>query len=175
MEKLAKIICSYLKMNNKVDTFKILLNTYGFIITQNNHKLFEYINESYYIYISFYIPYSLYKCKIINPNKQIFYIRNPKIIRDYKEKYVSIFNNNLYDKNNFIKYNLNKNYIYFYISINNVYFNLPIKKIRCNKFIFKIKNYVNSLFCGPMYINYKIFIPNKYELLYYSNYFHVYL
>ena len=53
--------------------------------------------------------------------------------------------------------------------------NSKYKKFRYNKFIFKIKNYVNSLFCGPMYINYKIFIPNKYELLYYSNYFHVYL
>jgi hypothetical protein len=32
-------------LHNDFARIKILLNTYGFIITQNNHKLFEYINE----------------------------------------------------------------------------------------------------------------------------------
>jgi hypothetical protein len=42
MEQRSKIICSYLKMNNKDDEFKISIIRGGFIIEKNNQEIFEY-------------------------------------------------------------------------------------------------------------------------------------
>jgi hypothetical protein len=54
MNKRAEIICSYFKINNKDDEFKISLTNNGFNITHNNKTIFYYGDISYNDYMEFF-------------------------------------------------------------------------------------------------------------------------
>jgi len=94
MNKLAEIICSYFKMNNKDDQFIINLtsdtfNIKTFNIKLNDQKIFEYVLFREYIYMDFYIENEIIKSKLININTQIATIKKPLITISYinKDKY----------------------------------------------------------------------------------------
>ena len=136
----------------------------------------------------FYINELVFIEKRYYKNLEINYIDTLKVSRSYIDKYKRIYID--YNKNKFIQYNLNKNYLLF-ISPSNLYFsvldvNYQINIIYINKLIYKLYNQhrrQNNLYLKFLrniclyrlkYTNCKIFIPNKYELLYYSNYFLIY-
>ena len=185
INKRAEIICSYLQMNNKDDEYKLVITNFiseGFKITKNEQKFFEYNNS---LIMIFYVNELVFIEKRYYKNLEIYYIDTLKILRDYRDRLKRIFLNS--NKNKFIQYNLNKNYLLF-ISPSNLYFsvldvNYQINIIYINKLIYKLYNqhrrqnnlYLKSIRNSSLnrlkYNNCKIFIPNKHELLYYSNYF----
>jgi hypothetical protein len=178
MEQRAEIICSYLKMNNKDDEFNINLTNEGFYITQNNNKIFTFEQYSKHVFIAFCIQTIMIRLKILNKTNEISYIDLSKILKNYDRKYKNISYDNIdLNSRSYIQYSCKKDYITFIGIINtNIYdisYRINIKYH--NKFIYKSHDtylYMNHHF---KYTNYKICIPNKYELLYYSKYFLMYL
>ncbi len=190
-----EIICSYFKMDTKDDESKFVVNNFnsrkGFKIQKNNEYIFQYVcYYDTYIYMNFFIKnVEIFKAKRFYKNLEIYYIDTAKILRDYINKYKRIFLN--YHKNKYIEYNLKKNCLLF-ISYRNYYMNVhdinyQINIIHINKLIYKFcnkhriqdkikfKNVWHISFWRANYTNCKIFIPNKYELLYNSNYFLIYI
>jgi hypothetical protein len=169
----AELICSYLKMNNKDDEFKINFTNGEFTITKNNQIIFKYVYLfANYKYLCFYINSIMIMEKSINKNSQIDFIDSIKIQKDYHKKYKNIYCEPIELNNKpYILYNFNKDYIVFCINV--IRFTIHI--IYHNRFIYKSYHtlkYYNNFY---KYTNYKILIPNKYELLYYSKYFLGYL
>ena len=189
-----EIICSYFKMDTKDDESKFVVNNFnshnGFNIQKNKEYIFQYVfYYDTYIYMDFFIKnVEIFKAKRFYKNLEIYYIDTLKILRNYRDRLKRIFLNS--NKNKIIQYNLNKNYLLF-ISPSNLYFsvldvNYQINIIYINKLIYKFYNkhrrqnnlYLKSIRNSSLnclkYNNCKIFISNKHELLYYSNYFLIY-
>jgi len=175
MNKRAEIICSYFKMNNKDDEFKIILDNFKFFITKNNIKLFYYVFMKYLnniAFMEFFIKSSMIKRKILNIDYQINHIITKKIEKNFgfKTKYIYCDTIEL-NNTSYINYNFNKSFINF---INNdmMVINYKIHNRYFNRFIYKYFDKNRPIHFK--YTDYKIFIPNKYELLYYSKYFLIY-
>jgi len=168
MEQRSKIICSYLKMNNKDDEFKISIISGGFIIEKNNQEIFEY---SMWSYEEFYIKFSMINKTKVFKNNKILYLHKSKLTYNYESKEKKIFYHSIeLNKKLYIQYNINKTFITF-LGYKNKWVLINIKCF--NRLIYKF-NATYKFFISLKYTNYKILIPNKYELLYYSRYFHVY-
>ena len=180
MNKRAEIICSYFKMNNKDDEFKISLGNKKFSIIKNNIKIFyygvmEYLNNI--AFMEFFMKSSMIKEKMLNTDYQINHIITKKLEKNFLFGIKYIYCDTIELNNtSYIKYECNKSVINFISYINN--------DIRAIKIYIKIHNryfkrliykyFYNSKHIHFKYTDYKIFIPNKYELLYYSKYFHIY-
>jgi hypothetical protein len=173
MDEHLEIICSYLKMNNKDDEFKSLFNYPTFIITQNNYKIFEFrrfhCNDYYMI---FYMKSVIINRKRFYKNgKKMYYIETKKLEKDYLRRYKKIYYSNIeLNKYSIIQYSFKKKYLLFMGYIN------TIKNINYLIYIRYRKRLIYKFRDGPFnisfkYTNCKILSPNKYELLYYSNYF----
>jgi len=170
MYKRAKIICSYFKMNNKDDKFKISKTARGFSITKNNEKCFDYGCNDLYTDMIYYINNLLIKRKQIYKIYRIINIETSKIKRNYECTLKEIYYNNM---SGFIQYTFKKNTIVFLSYTNYIQYRIDIEY--SNKFIYKFHGIDKWGLNRSKYTNYKILIPNKYELLYYSNYFLVFL
>ena len=182
MEQRAEIICSYFKMNNKDDEFKISLGNKKFSIIKNNKAIFNYGYMEYQnniVFMEFCMKSSMIKKKIFDifSSKQINYIITKKSETDYwfGTKYIYCDTIEL-NKNSYIYYDFNKTYIHFtcYIYNGMVAINYKICIRYFNRLIYKYYDKYNSIMSHFKYTDYKIIIPNKYELLYYSKYFHFY-
>jgi len=118
--------------------------------------------------MDFYIENEIIKSKIININTQIATIKNPLITISYINKDKYIYGN----KGLFIHYNFKKQWLHIsgFTILNNttvsIEYRIDIKYY--NRYIFKFHT------VSYIYTNYKIIIPNKYELIYYSAYFYLY-
>ena len=179
----AEIICSYLKMNNKDDEFKISLCNEDFTITQNNKIIFNFINLykrvlMHIMHIKHIMKFTQHKMinyKCLNTNYQIIYIDTLKMHKNYNLKYKLIYYSIDLNKKSVISYGFKKKCIEFiwFINTNIIRYRINIRYY--NRFIYKFHDaYLNNV--GHFkYTNYKICIPNKYELLYYSNYLLIYL
>jgi hypothetical protein len=171
----AEVICSYLKMNNKDDEFKISLNNTGFNITQNKNKIFNFEHYNGVI-MNFNIKSIMINFKRLDNTYKIFYINTSKMIKNYAREYKVFYNNTIeLNKEAYIQYSLNKNYIVFANNINSEEIGYRINNRYYNRFIYKFHENYPVFATHFKYTNYKICIPNKYELLYYSKYFLVYL
>ncbi len=171
----AEIICSYLKMNNKDDEFKIIFTGDGFYITQNNNRIFYfvylYINSAY---MCFYKNTLMIYKKRLKNKYQIDNIDTKKIEKDYYLKCKKIYYYTIDStKGSYIKYNFDKDYIIFLGYIKVISYKINIKYI--NRLIYKFHDLYICSINHFKYTNYKILLPNKYELLYYSKYFLMYL
>jgi hypothetical protein len=167
VKKDANYVYEYILKNNMI---KIYNNSFKLVFILQQPILNSIIINNF--------EYNIYK-KIIN-NRQIEIITNKykkdsyeqiNIIYFNKDKLIDYSNFNIIEKNyrfiNSIKYNIR---ILLDSSDHNLYF---IYKNRINnKHIYKYKNRLNIF--TRKYIKYHILIPNKYELYYYSNYFHIY-
>ena len=175
----AEIICSYLKMNNKDDEFEISLTNKGFTITQNKLEIFNFeFHKNYYniVFMNFYIQSIMINCKRLDNTYKIFYISSSKKEKNYDREYKVFYYNTIkLNKEAYIQYSLNKNYIVFanYIDLEEIGYR--INNRYHNRFIYKFHENYPAFATHFKYTNYKICIPNKYELLYYSKYFLVYL
>jgi hypothetical protein len=177
----AEIICSYLKINNKYDEFTISLINKGFNIKQNNQIIFTYCNILSDIFMEFYIQTSLIYSKMLNNNYQLDSIVTKKISKDYFRKVKHIYYNTIeFSNKSYIFYNFKKDSIVFhgyktYLNrhIHVLHYRINIRYY--NRFIYKSHDEYIYFIYHSKYTNYKICIPNKYELLYYSNYLLIYL
>jgi hypothetical protein len=110
------------------------------------------------------------KTKVFKNNK-ILYLHKSKLTYNYESKEKKIFYHSIeLNKKLYIHYNINKTFITF---LDYIYKTVLINIKYFNRLIYKF-NATYKCFISLKYTNYKILIPNKYELLYYSRYFHVY-
>ena len=116
------------------------------------------------VFICFFIKQLVLKNKRFYLNKQIYHIETPTLLRYYKDKYKRIYNNN------------NNKYFYKYIIFIGYKNNILVSKYKIiryiNRLIYKFRN--KSILLYNVLLKYtkcKINIPNKYELIYYSNNF----
>jgi hypothetical protein len=119
----------------------------------------------------------IYK-KYMYTNGKIYVINTKKLYKNYYIKYKRIYYDNIdLNKELYIQYNFKKDYIGF-IRFNNhgnkvISYIINIKYY--NKFIYKFYDKYRYSNDYLKYTKYKIYILNKYELLYYSNYLLIYL
>lgn len=162
-----EIICSYLKKNSIDYEIKIFNFSNGFYIEKDGERIFKLIK-----YNNFY----KYNNKTLNKLAQIIYLQTEKLYKDYTNKKKCLYYNykNLeLNSDRSIIYNFNKTQIYIKGYKPNkhgqyIYFIVYLIKIKYyNKLRYKYK--INTY--NFKYKKYRIFIPNKYEIAYNSNYF----
>jgi len=171
-------------MNNKDDEFKISLTNDGFNITHNNKTIFYYGNNTYTdymyrmeFYMEFYLESSMIKTKMLNTDYQINHIITKKLEKNLWFGSKDIYCDNIeLNKNACITYNFSKTYIHITGHKNKdfLFINYIINNRYFDRLIYKYFDKYRPVMTHFKYTDYKIIIPNKYELLYYSKYFQVF-
>ena len=175
MYQTAEIVLSYLQVYDKTAKYEIIYNEIykdeddiicwprEYCITKNGEKIYEYHTHLKILY------YLKNISKAVNNMLKLIYIQTNKKKINYRENYKYLFYDGI---------NRYKNICYEIISKKNERINIKMGNTVCiikytyfNKRKYKERYYISS---NGQYLKYTknlIFISNKYELLYYSNYF----